>query len=403
MLSQDFFKNNRIRLQKLAGNGLIVITANGLMQRSGDTVYPFRQDSNFYYLTGLNEPDLLLVLDGKNGDEFHILPEKTDAEEVFGGSIDSRIIAEISGVRKAMSYREGWAHLKQLQRSRKKIHTILAPPTKVTHTDSFFTNGNRRRLIEKLNRIKSTTTFLDIRTELTALRQIKQPEEIAAIKRAIIITAEGITQAKRRVKDGVTGYQLKAELDHIFSVHGVEHGFTPVIMSGKDTCVIHSSNLSGKVRLGEPVMFDIGAESELYSADISRTFFHPKPNKRQTEVHEAVMRVHSYALKFVKPGIKWRDYVIQVDYKMGEELIKLGLMTENTRQNVRVYFPHAVSHSLGLDVHDVCDYTTIQENMVITVEPGIYIPEEALGVRIEDDILVTKNGAVNLSAHISYE
>ncbi len=403
MFNQDFFNNNRTRLQKLVDDGLIVVTANGFMQRSGDTVYPFRQDSNFYYLTGLTDPDLLLVLDGENSDEFIILPKKTDAEEVFGGSIDTRSITEVSGVRRVMNYREGWAHLKNLQKSRKRIHTILSPPTKVTHTDSFFTNGNRRRFIEKLKRNDSKSSIVDIRSELTSLRQIKQAVEIEAIKQAIDITALGITKARQKIKVGAAGYALKAELDYVFAGAGVEHGFAPIVISGADTCILHSSNLARTIGSGEPVLFDVGAEQNLYSADISRTFFSFTPTKRQKEVYGAVMKVHAFALQLIKPGLSRRDYVTRVDEKMGEELMKLGLIKENIRKNIRAYFPHAVSHSLGLDVHDVCDYTTIQENMVITVEPGIYIAEEALGIRIEDDILVTKNGAVNLSAFVSYE
>lgn len=403
MFNQSFYKNNRIQLQKLVCDELIVLTANGLMQRSGDTVYPFRQDSNFYYLTGLNEPDLVLVMDGKTRQEFLILPKKTHAEEVFGGVIDSRAMAEISGIQTTMNYQEGWTHLKKLQKGRKKINAILAPPTKVTHTDNFFTNGNRRRLIEKLKRSGGESSIVDIRSELTSLRQIKQAVEIEAIKQAIDITARGITKARQNIKAGVTGHTLKAGLDFVFSNSGVGHGFAPIVISGADTCILHSNNLARTLGSGEPVLFDVGAEYKLYSADVSRTFFSALPTKRQKEVHEAVMKVHAFAVQLIKPGLSWRDYAARVDEKMGEELIKLGLISENTRKKVRAYFPHAVSHSLGLDVHDVCDYAIIQENMVITVEPGIYIAEEALGIRIEDDILVTKNGAVNLSAFVSYE
>lgn len=402
-LKSRFFQGNREKLCQNVGKGLIVVTANGLMQRSGDTVYSFRQDSNFYYLTGVIEPDIILVVDSVNSEEFLILPKKTHAEEVFGGVTDSRAMTDMSGIQTIMNYKEGWAHLKELQKSRKKIYTILAPPTKVTHTDNFFTNGNRRRLIEKLKRNDSKSNIVDIRSKLTSLRQIKQIVEIESIKQAIDITSQGITKARQKIAPGASGFALKAELDYVFTSAGVEHGFTPILISGADTCILHSNNLRRTISAGGPVLFDVGAECSLYSADISRTFFSSSPTKRQKEVYEAVMRVHAFALQLIRPGLAWREYVNSVNQEMGKQLINLGLINESTPQNIRTYFPHAVSHSLGLDVHDVCDYTTIQENMVITVEPGIYIPEEALGVRIEDDVLVTKNGAVNLSAFVSYQ
>lgn len=398
MLTSNFFINNRRELAKRVGDGLIILTANSLMQRNSDVTYPFRQESNFYYLTGISEPDIVLVIHGE--EEFIVLPKLSKAELLFSGNFNRDEIAKRSGIITIYDSADGWAHIKKLQRSRKTIHTITAPPRRVTGTDSFATNPNRKLLIEKLKRNHSNAEFKDLRNNLMQLRQIKQPEEIEAIKKAISITGQGIEQARKQLKTGVHGFELKAELDHVFARNNVEHGFRPIVISGEDTCILHSTDLDRAVRKQDPVLFDVGAEYEKYSADITRTYFAGSPTKRHQAVFDAVLRTQQYAISILRPGLPFSEYALKVDDYIGEELIKLGLIEKNQRSEVRKYFGHGVSHGLGLDVHDVCDYKILQENMVITVEPGIYIPEEGIGVRIEDDILITKNGAINLSKDI---
>ncbi len=402
MLDAKFFSGNRTSLRSLLKiDGVVMLTASGLVQRSGDSVYPFRQDSNFYYLTGLLDPDLILVMDLGSGDEFIILPNKSEAETTFGGEIYCDDLAKMSGIDTVYDYTNGWKTVNDLRMIRKNVYTVTAPPVRITHTDSFYTNGNRRRLMQKLKRAQPASPLCDIRAEFTKLRQVKQKPEIEAIRSAIACTTDGLRSASAQINQGVTSYQLKAELDYVFARNGTEHGFTPIVSSGKDTCVMHSTRLDKKVAEGDQVLFDIGAEHQLYCADISRTYFCGTPTPRQKEVYDAVLRVQRAAEKLIRPGVGWRDYVIAVDYIMGEELIKSGLITENTRKEVHKYFPHAISHSLGLDAHDPCDYTQpMQENMVLTIEPGIYIPEEGIGIRIEDDYIITKNGISNLSGSV---
>ena len=403
MLDATFFSKNRKQLcQQLDSDGLVVVTANGLMQRNADCVYPFRQESNFYYLTGITEPDVVLVIDSRSKREFLILPKKTHAELIFGGSIKRDSVAKISGVSEILGYSEGWDEVKKLQQNRKKIYTLLSPPTKVIHTDSFFTNGNRRLLLQKLRRNNKNSDFHDLREPLTKLRQIKQPEEIKEIQKAINITGEAIVIAKEIIKRGASSFQLMAELDYCFAKAGLGHAFTPIISSGEETCVLHSQVSGRTIKAGEPVLFDIGAESNLYSADVSRTYFSSTPTKRQYAVYESVKAVQDYAFSILRDGVTWQDFAKKVEENMAEELIKLGLISEPTRENIRKYFSHGIGHSMGLDVHDVCDYQVISENMVITVEPGIYIPEESLGVRLEDDVLITKTGVKILSKQIPY-
>lgn len=398
MLGANFFTKNRKKLLEHIGDELIIVTANGLMQRSSDTVFPFRQESNFYYLTGITEPDAVLVLSQK--EEFLILPKRSQTETIFGGAINCDEIANISGITTVCEYREGWERYKKMQKSRKKIYTLLPPPEKILYTDSFFSNPARRRLVRRLKRLSTDIIFEDIRYYLTQMRQIKQPEEIAAIKQAIEVTAEGLAQSIARIKSGISGHVLKAELDHTFAQYGADHAFAPIVISGPDTSVIHSTNLARIIQNDEPILYDIGAEVDLYGADIARTYPSTEWTKRQAELYRIVVKMRNDMMGFLKAGTSWKEYAQRADQLLGEELIRLGLIKENKRELVRPFFPHAIGHSLGLDVHDLCDYGTIQEGMVITVEPGIYIPEEGIGIRIEDDVLVTRHGVENLSVQV---
>lgn len=399
MLSKEFFVGNRRRLRGLLGDGLIIVTANGLLQRSGDTTYEFRQDSNFFYLTGLNEPDLVLIIHGS--EEFIILPKRSQTEDIFGGSINCDEIAKSSGIKRILAEKEGWLSVKKLRHSRKIVKTLFASSAKIIDTDSFYTNPARRRLLQKLKRYDFSLE--DIRMDLVQLRQIKQPEEVKAIQRAIEITNQGFQSVKNLIQAGVHEYELEAEFDKIFKQNQTRHSYQPIIASEKNATTLHYIKNNAKLKSNELILFDVGAEYQNYAADISRTYVVNEMSARQNDVFQAVKTVQDQAIELLKPSLEFKSYVQRVEEIMGEELIKLGLIKESKQEEIRKYFPHAIGHSLGLDVHDVCEYKTIQEDMVLTVEPGIYIPEEGIGIRIEDDILITKNGTKNLSQQISYQ
>jgi len=404
MLPSTFFVNNRRALQKrLPGDSLVVICANGLMQRSGDTTFPFRQESNFYYLTGLAEvSEVVLVMEGS--EEFLILPKRSEAENIFGGVIDCDEVAKISGATTVLNYKEGWDRYKKLQKSRNKVYTLGVPPAKVTHTDTFYTNPARRFLIQKIKRLYPRVSLHDIRIDLTELRQIKQPEEIAAIKQAIIITNSGFTAARKAITAGISEQALRAEFDYEFSKQGVLHAYEPVIAFDEQSVIVHKlSSPNSRLQKGGWALVDVGAEYAGYSADITRMLPLGKIPSRQSEVYAAVERVLQMCIHELRPGLKFIDYARWAQEQVGHELVQLGIIkSAGNKKAISHYFPHLVSHSLGLDTHDVFNYheVVLQENMVLTVEPGIYIPEEGIGVRIEDDILITKNGAFNLSQNV---
>jgi Xaa-Pro aminopeptidase len=402
MLTASFFKENRRKLRVLLPkNALIIVTANGLMQRNGDMPYPFRQESNFYYLTGLHVPEALLV--SSNDREFLIVPPRSEAEVTFGGTLSSNDITATSGIERVYQSKTGWKELDALLNARKDVYTLLAPPAKISHTDTFYTNPARRRLHSKLRRRYPSIKVHSLNYELTTMRQVKTEAEISLIKEAISITAEGIKKCKKEIVTGNSGHELQQILHNLFFAKKADHAFSPITVSGPDTCVLHSTNTGRVFAKNDLVLLDIGAEYSLYAADISRTFSTGKLTTRQKDVHDAVRYVQTKVIKLLQPGIDWKQLYLETEEIMGEQLKQLGLIQSTSRKDVRKYFPHAIGHSLGLDAHDACDYMKpLQANMIVTVEPGIYIPEEGIGIRIEDDILITSSGAKNLSSYIPY-
>ena len=405
MLTTAFFSNNRKRLRQLcSSDALIVVTAHGLMQRNNDSAHPFRQESNFFYLTGSDEPNLVLVMDGKSGEEFIILPTQTEVERYFGGIIDCDEIAKITGIQQLYAQREGWDVFKKMQKSRKKIYTIPAPPVQFTRQERMFSSPARRLLIQKLRRI-SPLPIESLSPQLIELRSVKHSEEIEMLKKAIDITASGLRSVKKRLDEYEYEYEVEATLDYEFKARGSKHGFAPpIVAAGKNATIVHYQKNNAPILKDDLLLLDIGAEWCNYGADVSRTYkVAGELSVREREVLEAISSVSKHAISLLRPGLSWRDYILSVDDVMGKELFKMKLIHKNERSEVRQYFPYSISHSLGLDTHDICDYTQpMREGMVITVEPGIHILEEGIGARIEDDILITKNGSVNLSADIPY-
>jgi Xaa-Pro aminopeptidase len=205
---------------------------------------------------------------------------------------------------------------------------------------------------------------------------------------------------------GMSEQSLRAEFDYEFSKQGAPHAYEPIVAYDEQAVVLHKiGSLNTRLQDGAWALVDAGAEYAGYSADITRMLPLGKVPPRQREVCDAVERVLQACINELRPGLKFVDYARWAQEQVGQELVQLGLSkTASDKKAIRHYFPHLVSHSLGLDTHDVFNYhdVVLKENMVITVEPGIYIPEEGIGVRIEDDILITKTGAINLSKDIPY-
>lgn len=392
----DFFRRNRENLRQLfTGTAPIVIAGHGLLQRSSDTTFPFRQDSNFWYLTGLTEPDLVLVMD--KGKEYIILPESGLTKQLFDGQTDTEALARISGIESFFDNKTGWKALTGRVKKSKYTATLAAPPSYIA-THGFYTNPSRRALIAKLKACNPNVELLDLREHLVKLRSIKQPEEIAAIQSAIDITGSAFKKVAAKAPNLEHEYEVEALISHTFRHHNAVHGYQPIVASGINGCTLHYIQNADRLDKKSLLLIDVGAEVMHYSADITRTLSLRQPTKRQKTVYAAVLDIQEYAMSLLRPGIKIRDYEEKISKYVGEKLREIGLGKSISKDAVRRYYPHATSHFLGLDVHDVGQYDKpLAAGMVLTVEPGIYIPEEAIGIRIEDDVLLTKTGAQNLS------
>ncbi len=402
---KEFFRGNRKKLRELfLGTAPIVITANGLVQKNADETLEFAQDSNFWYLTGLNEPNLILVMD-KNR-EYIIVPEYSEIHDFFDGKISYDTVKNISGIEDCYSDKDGWKILSSRIKKTKHVATLAANP-KFIAAYGMYSNPARESLINKLKELNPSIELLDLRAHLMNLRVVKQSSEIEALKEAINITVNTLKPIMRqkRLDKYEHEYEIEADITSGFRSKGAaKHAFTPIVGSGINSTIIHSTLNNSKIEANLPIVIDVGARFGNYSADITRTIVPGKISKRIRSIYEAVLSAQNYAISLLKPGVILEDYEEEVEHFIGEKLRELGLIKIIDKENVRKYFPHMVSHFLGIDVHDVGDYKKpLVPNMVITCEPGIYIPEESIGIRIEDDILITDDGCEILSSNLPRE
>lgn len=395
--TSDFFCQNRLALrQKINNDSLIVLTANGVIQRVGDSGFPFRQDSNFWYLTGISTPDVVLVI--TESSEFLILAERDPVLDYFEGPVDISSLQSISGIEQVLTQHEGWERLRQITKQVKLINTCIVKGYDERH--NIYTNPSKPRLISRLKKVAPKATLNDIRKDLTHLRMVKQPSEIKAIKESIGVT---ISSFKEIFKNGwFTKYNheshISAKLGYEFHKRGGVHAYSPIVASGRSACTLHYDSNNQRINSDDLLLVDAGAEVNMYASDITRVFVPQKMSGLQEEIYHTVKDIQQFAIGQLKPGVDIKALDKQVEKKIGQFLKSKKLITKQEPSQIRKYYPHAVSHHLGLDVHDVADYSvSLTEGNVITVEPGIYAPEYNIGVRLEDDILITKDGATNLS------
>lgn len=288
----------------------------------------------------------------------------------------------------------------------KHAATLATPPAYVEHY-GIYTNPARAALVTRLKVEKSGLELLDVLPHLVRSRMVKQPEELAAIQQAIDITIASMKDTIRpaKLRGYAHEYEIEAELSRGFRRRGADgHSFEPIVAGGPGACTLHNVSNAGALSADELVLLDVGAEVEHYAADITRTISLNAPSRRQQAVHAAVLDVQRFAFGLLQPGILPKDYEQQVVHYMGEKLRELGLIKTISHDSVREFYPHGTSHFLGLNVHDVGDYERpLEPGVVLTVEPGIYIPAEGIGVRVEDDVLITTKGIKILSDKLSRE
>lgn len=398
----EFFKRNRERLRTLfSGTAPIIITANGLLQSTADSTFPFRQDRNFWYLTGIDEPDVVLVMDKDT--EYLIIPKKRKALAMFDGQLTAEVAYEKSLIKDVFDEVEGWKKLSKRLAKVKHVATLPAPPAYVK-SHRFYTNPARAQLLTRIKAVNSKLTILDLREHFIRMRVVKQPAELAAIKRAIKITNATIAKVSRRLEKFASEAEIEAMLTYEYKMRGASgHAFPPIVASGKHTPQLHYMSNDSPID-GGLVLIDTGAEVDHYAADITRTYAVNKMKRREKTIFSAVLEVQNYAFSSLKPGVILSEYEDHVRSFMGEKLRELGLIKSIEPELVHNFFPSYTSHFLGLDVHDIGNHDQILEpGMVMTVEPGIYVEAEGIGVRIEDDVLITPKGIRILSRSLPRE
>jgi Xaa-Pro aminopeptidase len=395
-MDSTFFSHNRkALLESLKKGALVVLTGYGEMQRTADSAAFFEQEANFWYLTGIESPDWWVILDGTHGTEWLVAAELSESQKIFDGSLTHEQAAERSGIKTVLTRDEAMRRLRDLSKHHSIAYTTEQPRSVRDHA-TFQLNHSQAELRHTLERIFQNVQLCN--RELAILRTIKRPEEITAIQAAIDTTIKAFEAMKPVLATARHEYELEAMLGYEMRRRGARHAYDPIVASGLNACTLHYSDNSAPLRKRSLVLFDAGARESGYAADISRTYAIGTPSKRQKDVHQAVVEAQAECISLMKPGVTFSEYFERTDRIMAKALEAVKL----SAQKYREYFPHALGHGLGIDVHDVLGgYHELRPGMVMTVEPGLYIKEEAIGVRIEDDILITETGHKNLSSRLS--
>jgi len=410
-IENNLFINNRRKLiTKMKENTIAVFNSNDIMPTNADGTMPFRQNNDLFWLCGVDQEESVLVI-SNNSTEKEILFLKETSELIAiweGAKLTKEEAFNTSGVSAVYWLSEMEEKLESLIETcdgiylNKNIHSRAA--SKVETRDDRF-----RRVISK----KYKKEILEVAPIMHELRSIKSESEISLMQNACNITEKGLRRILPFIKPGVMEYEIEAELMHEF-LKNRSNGFAyqPIIGSGRNSCVLHYIDNNKECKDGDVLLMDFGAEYANYASDLTRTVpVNGRFSKRQKSVYNSVLHVMKEATKMLVPGTVFKEYNIEVGKIMESELIKLGLLDKHDvlKQDpknplFKKYFMHGTSHYLGLDVHDVGDFSwPMKEGMVFTCEPGIYILEEEMGIRLENDILVTSAEPEDLMKNIPIE
>jgi len=414
-VNQRLFTNNRKNfVSRIKPHSIAIFNANDEFPRSGDQTFLFKQNADFFYLTGIDQEQSILIL-------FPDCPNLLYKEVLFLRQTNEHIAVW-----------EGHKYTKEEARAASGIENVfwLSEYDAILHSIINYaehiyinTNENDRfsfevpyRDLRKLQELKLKYPLHHYERSapiMRDLRVIKSDIEIELTKTACAITRDAFIRVLKFVKPGVAEYEIEAEVIHEFiRQRATGHAYSPIIASGKNAIVLHYVDNNQVCNDGDVILFDFGAEYANYNADMSRSIpVNGRFTERQRAVYNAVLRVMRAATKLIVAGTVWNDYQDEVGKIMTGELIGLGLLNKHDveKQDPKMplykkYFMHGTSHHLGLDVHDFASrYKPFEVGNILTVEPGIYIPEEGLGIRLENNILITANGNIDLMADIPVE
>lgn len=413
-IPKDLFIQNRRRLGEcLLPNSLAVVNANDIPPTNADGTLALPVNSDLFYLTGVEQERSLLVLYPDADDEKHreilFLREPDEENELWEGhKLTKDEARELSGVRTVL-----W-----LPEFPRLFHRLMC------ECDHVYLNANEHkravvevesreaRFVAETMRRYPLHDYRRLARPLHELRAVKSELELALIRRACAITADGFDRLLRFVKPGVSETDIEAELAHEFIRQRARFAYLPIIATGQNACCLHYIANTAACRAGELLLLDVAASYANYNSDLTRTIpVSGRFTRRQRRVYEAVLRVLRQSIRQLAPGKLIKDWQKEAEAMMTEELLTLGLLTRRQIRRqppdqpaVKKYFMHGLGHPIGLDVHDVGITTEpMREGWVMTVEPGIYLPEEGFAVRLENDVLVTRQGPVDLMAGIPIE
>lgn len=411
-IPSKLFTQNRERfIKKMKPNSIAIFPGNPILPTNGDAIYTYRPNADVVWLSGIVQEKSMVILYPDNPDKnarevLVLLRPNEHLEKWEGHKLRKNEATEISGIKNIQ-----WLD---------SIDTMLQ--VMMHHADTVYLNTNEN---DRLDTSLFRTDLLFVhdfmkrypvhKYERSApiikeLRAIKTKEEIAVTQKAVDITHKAFERVMKFIKPGVYEHEIEAEITHEFLRNRASrHAYDCIIASGDRARVLHYVENNQVCKDGELVLMDFGAEYGNYCADLTRTIpVNGKFTKRQREVYNAVLDVHNFAKKILKPGISIVDYTAKVCSEMEKQLLKIGLITKVDIKNqdpenpaYRKYFYHGVSHHLGIDVHDVgTRVLPVKEGMLFTIEPGIYIEEEQMGIRIENNVWLTKTGSIDLFKNI---
>ena len=404
-----FIKNRKNFIERMKPNSIAFFNSNDIYPVSADSTLPFEQQRDIFYLSGIDQEESVLMLTSNS--------QKTRYKEVLflketspHIALDKQQAYETSGIKTVF-----WID---------EMEKIIDEVMQNCETIYYNHNEHYRAKVEVETREERFNKWIESKFEnkrkersnpiLQRLRSIKDPIEIKLIQRACDITEMGFRRVLNFVKDGVWEYEIEAELIHEFLINrSKKFAYTPIIASGNNANILHYIENNKQCRDGELILMDVGAEYANYSSDMTRTIpVSGRYTQRQKDIYNAVLRVKNNATKMLVTGTDWKKYHVEVGKLMTSELLGLKLLDKSDIQNetkdkpaYKKYFMHGTSHHMGLDTHDYgLLEDPMEENMVFTVEPGIYLPQEHFGVRLEDDVVIQKSGSpINLMKNIPIE
>ncbi len=409
--NQIFIQNRKRFIKEMKSNSIAIFTSNDEWPSNGDAIHKFKQNSGLYWLSGIEQEDSMVIFFPNNVDakyrEILVLVRPNETKEKWDGKrLRVAEAQQISGIKTIVwldsldALLQPWIHLAE--------HIYL--DSNENDRKASLIRSRDYRLIDEMQQRYPLHHYLRAATIIKKLRGVKTKEEIVVIQKAIDITENTFRYLLKFIKPGVMEYEIEAEIMHQFlKQRATSEAYGSIIASGDNARILHYTNNNQECKNGELILMDFGASYGGYNADLTRTIpVNGKFTKRQKEVYNACLHLHDYAKSILKPGISVVNYTDKVGEEATKQFLKIGLLKKEDIKNedkenraYRKYLYHGISHHLGVDVHDLGTRTApLHAGMFLTVEPGIYIEEEKMGVRIENNIWLTKTGNVDLMKNI---